>query len=96
MPAKSTSFKKKEKMPNKSELECYTCGELGHFSVDCPNRADKKRKKARNVNVVTASNTDGYGNLPVELSVFQLHVGGLIWVLMFMCVLTSLCSLLIG
>ena len=72
MPTKTTSFKKKKKkMLDKSELECYTCGELGHFSVACPNRADRKGKKARTVNVVTASNTDGYGNLPYVLSVFQ-------------------------
>ena len=69
MPTKTTSFKKKKKMLNKSELKCYTCGELGDFSVDCPDRADKKGKK--HVNVVTASNADGYGNLPIVLSVFQ-------------------------
>ena len=71
MPTKTTSFKKKKKMLNKSELKCYTCGELGHFSVDCPDRADKKGKAPKHVNVVTASNTDGYGNLPIVLSVFQ-------------------------
>ena len=70
MPTKTTSFKKKKKMMNKAELKCYTCGEPGHFSVDCPDRADKKGK-AKSVNMVTASNTDGYGNLPYVLSVFQ-------------------------
>ena len=35
MPTKTTSFKKKKKMMNKAELKCYTCGEPGHFSVDC-------------------------------------------------------------
>ena len=69
-PVKTNSFKKKKKL-NKSGLGCYTCGELGHFSVDCPDRADKKGKNTKSVNVVTASNTDGYGNLPFVLSVFQ-------------------------
>ena len=71
MSTKTTSFKKKKKMLNKSELKCYTCGEPGHFSVDCPDRADKKGKASKHVNVVTASNADGYGNLPIVLSVFQ-------------------------
>ncbi|KAK1650622.1 hypothetical protein QYE76_068427, partial [Lolium multiflorum] len=60
-PMKTTTFKKK-KMINKADLSCFTCGEAGHFSKDCPERADRK-KKARQVNTVTASNADGYGNL---------------------------------
>jgi hypothetical protein len=43
---------------------------------------------------VTACNTDVYGNLFTVFRYFNLHVGGLIRVLIFMCVLTSLCSLL--
>ena len=66
---KTTTFKKKKM--NKAELSCYTCGEVGHFSKDCPDRADRKGKKPKCVNVVTASNTDGYGNLFTVLSVFQ-------------------------
>ncbi|KAK1698320.1 hypothetical protein QYE76_015017 [Lolium multiflorum] len=58
-PMKTTTFKKK-KMINKADLSCFTCGETGHFSKDCPERADRK-KKARQVNTVTASNADGYG-----------------------------------
>ncbi|KAK1649354.1 hypothetical protein QYE76_067159 [Lolium multiflorum] len=65
-PMKTTTFKKK-KMINKSDLSCF-CGETGHFSKDCPERADRK-KKARQVNTVTASNADGYGNLFTVLSV---------------------------
>ncbi|KAK1678174.1 hypothetical protein QYE76_039022 [Lolium multiflorum] len=66
-PMKTTTFKKK-KMINKADLSCFTCGEAGHFSKDCPERADRK-KKARQVNTVTASNADGYGNLFTVLSV---------------------------
>ncbi|KAK1616578.1 hypothetical protein QYE76_022095 [Lolium multiflorum] len=56
-PMKTTTFKKK-KMINKADLSCFTCGETGHFSKDCPERADRK-KKARQVNTVTASNAEG-------------------------------------
>ncbi|KAK1660536.1 hypothetical protein QYE76_048695 [Lolium multiflorum] len=66
-PMKTTTFKKK-KMINKADLSCFTCGEAGHFSKDCPERADRK-KKGRQVNTVTASNADGYGNLFTVLSV---------------------------
>ncbi|KAK1630960.1 hypothetical protein QYE76_005275, partial [Lolium multiflorum] len=66
-PMKTTTFKKK-KMIIKADLSCFTCGETGHFSKDYPERADRK-KKARQVNTVTASNADGYGNLFTVLSV---------------------------
>ena len=67
--AKSTTTFEKNK--NKAELPCFTCGELGHFSNECPDRAGLKGKK-KNVNLVTISNDDnGYGNLPTILSVFQ-------------------------
>jgi transposase InsO family protein len=75
-PNKTTNFKKKK---NKAELPCFTCGELGHFSKDCPERADRRGKRGGNgqpsktVNTVTAGKTGdaGYGNLPTVLSVFQ-------------------------
>jgi hypothetical protein len=54
-----------------SDLNCFTCGEPDHFSKDCLDRADHRGKNAKTVNIVTASNTDGYGNLFTILSVFQ-------------------------
>ncbi|WVZ50723.1 hypothetical protein U9M48_001951 [Paspalum notatum var. saurae] len=59
-PNKTTNFKKKK---NKAELACFTCGELGHFSKGCPERADRRGKRCGNgqssktVNTVTASKT---------------------------------------
>ncbi|KAK1696323.1 hypothetical protein QYE76_013020 [Lolium multiflorum] len=65
-PMKTTTFKKK-KMINKADLSCFTYGEAGHFSKDCPERAPQE--KGRQVNTVTASNADGYGNFFTVLSV---------------------------
>jgi hypothetical protein len=77
---------------NRADLRCFTCEEVSHFSKYCPERADHKGKKSKNVNIVTASNVDGYANL---FRYFNIHVGGLIHVQIFMYVLTYLCSLLI-
>jgi hypothetical protein len=68
---KTTTLKKKKPNRDMSDLTCFTCGEPDHFSKDCPDRADRRGKKAKNVNIVTASNADGYGNLFTVLSVFQ-------------------------
>jgi hypothetical protein len=70
-PVKTTIFKKKKLNRDKSDLTCFTCGEPSHFSKDCPERADRRGKKAKNVNIVTVSNTDGYGHLFTVLAVFQ-------------------------
>jgi hypothetical protein len=70
-PIKTTTFKKKKPNRDKSDLTCFTWGEPGHFSKDCPERADRRGKNAKTVNVVTAGNTDGYGKLFNVLLVFQ-------------------------
>ncbi|WVZ69536.1 hypothetical protein U9M48_018308, partial [Paspalum notatum var. saurae] len=55
-PNKTTNFKKKK---NKAELPYFTCGELGHFFKDCPERADRRGKRdgneqsSKTVNTVT-------------------------------------------
>jgi hypothetical protein len=57
-------------MMNICDLSCFTCEEVGHFYKDCPERAERK-KKAKNVNILTSSNVDEYNNLFVVPSVFQ-------------------------
>jgi hypothetical protein len=70
-PVKTTTFKKKKPNRDRSDLTCFTYGEPDHFSKDCPERADHRGKNTKNVNVMTASNTDGYDNLFTVLLVFQ-------------------------
>jgi hypothetical protein len=71
---KTTTFKKKKPNRDRSDLTCFTCGEHGQFSKDSLDRADRRGKKAKNFNIMTASNTDGmviyllffwYPNLPL-------------------------------
>lgn len=61
----TTTFKKKK---NKAEMNCYTCGEFGHFSKDCPGHIDRKGRRAnwsKDVNMVTIGNTgDGSPRVP--------------------------------
>jgi hypothetical protein len=68
-PVNNTTFKKKKQ--NKSDLNCFTCGVPEHFSKDCPDCADRRGKNAKTINIMNASNTDGYGNLLTILLVFQ-------------------------
>jgi hypothetical protein len=69
-PNKTTNFKKKKK--NKTKVTCFTCGETGHFTKNCPDRADRCGKKG-NANAVIANNEEdkGYGNLPF---IFLIHI----------------------
>ncbi|WVZ54109.1 hypothetical protein U9M48_004964 [Paspalum notatum var. saurae] len=53
-PNKTTNFEKKK---NKAELPCFTCGELGHFSKDCPERADRRGKRGGNGQLSKTVNT---------------------------------------
>jgi hypothetical protein len=55
---------------NKVKLRCFTSGEVGHFTKDYPERPNCK-KKAKNINVVTTSNANGYDNLFIVLSIFS-------------------------
>lgn len=59
-----------QKKKNKAEMPFFTCGELGHFSEDYPDR-EKHHGKRANVNTVTVSGETEYGNLPSVFSVFQ-------------------------
>ena len=73
--------------------KCYACGKLGHFSKECLDWTDRRAKKAnefKDVNMVTIGNTgDGYNNYLLFFQFSNPRVGGLIRVLIFMCVLTS-------
>jgi hypothetical protein len=46
-PVKTTTFKKKKPNRDRSDLTCFTCGEPGHFSKDCPECADRRGKRPR-------------------------------------------------
>ena len=46
---KTANFKKKK--VNKADLVCYTYGEPGHISKECPDRADQKGKNSREITI---------------------------------------------
>jgi hypothetical protein len=66
-PNKTTNFKKK----NNDEVTYFVCGETGHFTMDCSDRADRRSKKG-NANIMIVSNEGykGYDNLPFIFSIF--------------------------
>lgn len=65
-------------------MPLFTCGELGHFSEDYLDRAERHGKKA-NVKTFTASKVERLSMAIYLLfsQFFNRLVGGLIWVLMF-------------
>jgi hypothetical protein len=97
-PKQIATFKKKNK-----EVGCFVCGSTDHWASVCPDRKFKQEKKPaqekKTANMViseTGEGTLGYGNhLPTVLLVCH-SPGGLILVLIFMCVLIFLCFLLIS
>jgi hypothetical protein len=90
--AKATTTFKKKKKKDKFEMPCFTCGELGHFAKDCPKRADRKEK--RSTSWLHQVLMTGMVIFLLYFQYFNHLVGGLIWVLIFTCVMTSLCFLL--
>jgi hypothetical protein len=97
MPKQNTTFKKKK---NKKEDEgCFMCDSSDHWAKKCPNHKGRKlQPEQKIVNMVTnaGDGTICYSNLPSIFQCFNLPLGGLILVQMFMCVLMLLYSLLIG
>jgi hypothetical protein len=89
----TSNFKKKK---NKVEVTCFTCGETSHFATDYPDRADRRGKKGMSTQWLLAMRETKDMVIYLSYSQYFNHlVGGLILVLMFMCVLTLICSLLI-
>jgi hypothetical protein len=92
----TTTFKKKKK---KNEDESFfVCGSPNHWAKKCPNRKGRKHQtEQKTANMVVSNSgggTSGYNNLPYVFQCFNLPLGGLILVQMFMCVLMFHCSLL--
>ena len=82
-----------KKGKEKVKGDYFVCGKLGHWAKDCPNRKDKN---SANMVVSNGRGTMGYGNFYLQFSLFFTHIiGGLIMVLIIICVLTFSCFLLI-
>jgi hypothetical protein len=95
----TTNFKKNKK--NKANDPCLVCGEVGHWATNCKQRKGRKNHNGQNpksANVTIGNNDKGASGLVIYLLYFQfvsLQIGGLIPVLIFMCVLMLPCFLLI-
>jgi len=88
-PKQTATFKKK-----KAHGGCFVCSSDDHWASACPDRKFKREEK-KSVNMVIGEAEEGTsGVLLFFQSVIHLSDG---WILglMFMCVLTSLCFLLI-
>jgi hypothetical protein len=74
------------------------CGSFDHWVKKCPNYKGRKyQPEQKTTNMVVSSSGGGtsrYGNLPYIFQCFNLPLGGLILVQIFMCILMLHCSLL--
>ena len=88
-PKKTTNFKKKNEKDNKT---CYVCGKKGHVAKNCRHRKNKdNEQKAVNM---TRPDLQGIVIYSLFFQKFNPMIGGLIRVLMFICVLICLYFLL--
>jgi hypothetical protein len=93
-PQPTTTFKKKK---FKECQGCFVCGSTDHWAKKYPHLKGRKpspEQKTANTVTMAGVETSGYNSLPSVFQYFNLLVGGLILVQMFMCVLMLPCFLL--